>query len=1415
MIVFACTGCGKSLKAREELAGKKVKCPGCGKAVPVPQAVSPVPAGHSQTTSDSGDAHALEAREKLRASERGTPASHDTAAAEPQGLETNPFQSSQASEIAGEVAELTDFLAPAKADGELGWLGGFRILKILGRGGMGVVFEGEDPKLGRRVAIKAMLPHLARSKTSHERFLREARAAAALEHDHIVAIHYVGEDRGAPFIVMPFLKGESLEQRLKREKSLPEAELLRIGRETAEALAAAHKQNLIHRDIKPANTWLDGEKGRVKILDFGLARSLADQSHLTQSGAIIGTPAYMAPEQAAGDPVDHRCDLFSLGCMLYQMATGQLPFRGANTLAILSALASETSPPPPRQVNPALSGPISDLVMQLLAKKPDQRPATAQEVVDALRHLEEAATTTQVTTAPRTKVRPNQTEPGKATPTVRVAVDTVRKRKPLVLVAAGGIAVIAVLAGILIFWRTPNGLVKIESDDPNIEIVFDKTGPIIKGKNTEPISLRVGKHGLLVKRGDLFFETDKLLIKKGETVTLKVELLPGKMQLVMDGKVIGFGEMPLPAPSAPPLAIAPFDAKQAATHQEAWAKHLGMPVEYTNRMGMKFRLIPPGEFTMGISEEEAAACLKIRPHPDMVGIKDSMPAHKVRLSKPYYIGEREVRYTDFVELMKREPGNVPRDPGAQPVDLPLQSKCSWLDCVEFCNRLSEREGLTPAYAIAGKAVKLVEGQTGYRLPTEAQWEYACRAGTTTAWYFMSGIEAEKDPAAAGKRLMAQNQFPNSFGLFNLYTGSEEWCWDGYDPNYYADCARKGVVVDPLGPPSGMQRITRGGSAYADGGSDLNNNSANRRKWPPERVNVYQGFGRLVLPVPEKGQTLVTKPEPTPSNEADPLAAAEWVLSKKGLVTIRLAGKDVVVSRPRVGDGIEQFPKEPFTIVGINLNTRGVGPAEQLSGDDDLRRLANLKDLENLQLILQAKITATGLGHLAGCLNMKELNLAGTVMNQQAAPMIEKFSRLEMFAFPHRGCDPLAEVLGKLPSLRRVGASRCDLTDAGVARLAKAPRLEILILEEFGPLTDRSLKVLAGCRSLRDLQVDENWVKGAYMTLAGLARLQKALPECKVHYEYNKAIPPPPIPNKPPQAKGPVKVFILAGQSNMEGQAVVDLNGKDYNFGKGTLVDLMKDTAKAGLFKHLKDDKGKWRVRDDVWVYYQQEGMIRKAGALELGYTPYGDKHHFGPELQFGHVVGDHFANQVLLIKTCWGGKSLYKDFRPPGSGGQVGPYYTKMIAQVREALANIDTDFPDYQGQGYELAGFVWYHGWNDGVDPNNAVPEYEKNLVNLIKDVRKDLKAPNLPVVIGEITGPWLKAPDAWATLRKAQAAAAAHPEFKGTVLLVETHNFVRAPEDSPHPDQGHHEFGNAETYFLVGDALGKAMLKLLRMPG
>lgn len=282
------------------------------------------------------------------------------------------------------------------------------------------------------------------------------------------------------------------------------------------------------------------------------------------------------------------------------------------------------------------------------------------------------------------------------------------------------------------------------------------------------------------------------------------------------------------------------------------------------------------------------------------------------------------------------------------------------------------------------------------------------------------------------------------------------------------------------------------------------------------------------------------------------------------------------------------------------------------------------------------------------------------------------------------------------------------------------------------------------------------------------------------------------------AQRTTRVYLLAGQSNMQGPAVADLDpqwrAEDYNHGRGTLQELLKDPAHRQLCAPFVDASGRWAVREDVTVSYQLEDGPRLFGPLSVGFSPHG-KHHFGPEWAFGEIVGEHCADPVLIVKTAWGGKSLAKDFRPPSSGGEPGPCYARMLAELKAATAAVEGD--------WELAGIVWYQGWNDGCDPN-AVPQYEQNLVNLIEDLRKEFSNPRLRVVVGELTGPWLQAPEEWEQLRTAQRKGAE----RARAIFVPTHDFVREAQDSPHPGHGHHEFGNAETYLLVGRALGQAMI-------
>jgi serine/threonine-protein kinase len=281
---------------------------------------------------------------------------------------------------------LGDFLAPPKQAEHLGRLGHYEVLEVIGRGGFGVVLKAYDDSLHRVVAIKVLASHLASNATARKRFAREAEAAAAVAHEHVVTIHAVEKDHEPPYIVMQYVSGASLQDRLDREGPLEVKEILRIGAQAARGLAAAHAQGVIHRDIKPANILLENGVERVKITDFGLARTLDDAS-LTQSGVIAGTPQYMAPEQANGEIVDHRADLFSLGSVLYALCTGRPPFRASTVMGVLKRV-SEDDPRPIREVNPEIPDWLEAIVERLHAKHPADRFQSATELAERLeQHL--------------------------------------------------------------------------------------------------------------------------------------------------------------------------------------------------------------------------------------------------------------------------------------------------------------------------------------------------------------------------------------------------------------------------------------------------------------------------------------------------------------------------------------------------------------------------------------------------------------------------------------------------------------------------------------------------------------------------------------------------------------------------------------------------------------------------------------------------------------------------------------------------------------------------------------------------------------------------------------------------------------------------------------------------------------------
>jgi serine/threonine protein kinase len=436
----------------------------------------------------------------------------------------------------GLAADTSGLLSPASGPGELGQLGPFRVLRLLGQGGMGVVYQAEDTRLQRPVALKVLRPELASRPGAASRFLAEARAMASLKHDHIVTVHQVDEVAGVVYLAMELLEGESLEARLRRGP-LPLPEVLRVGREAAEALAAAHDKGLIHRDVKPDNIFLESMKDeggrmkednkpppnspssfRVKLLDFGLARAVQVEARLTERGVVVGTPAYLAPEQAAGREVDGRADLFSLGCVLYRLCTGRLPFPGGDVMAVLTALATQ-EPVPVRRLNPAVPPALADLIHRLLAKAPAGRPASARQVAalldGAARQLAETAS------LPPSRPRPPRS--------------WLRTWLP----AAALVAVAALVVLAVVVLRPPGAPAEfvIDSDDPDLVFRADGKGGVVLDdrKADRRYQLTVGRQDPATGEyeidvsepvGGLRFSTRTLTIKRGERVALKAALRP-------------------------------------------------------------------------------------------------------------------------------------------------------------------------------------------------------------------------------------------------------------------------------------------------------------------------------------------------------------------------------------------------------------------------------------------------------------------------------------------------------------------------------------------------------------------------------------------------------------------------------------------------------------------------------------------------------------------------------------------------------------------------------------------------------------------------------------------------------------------------------------------------------------------------
>ncbi|MBL8829856.1 MAG: SUMF1/EgtB/PvdO family nonheme iron enzyme [Planctomycetaceae bacterium] len=510
--------------------------------------------------------------------------------------------------------------------------------------------------------------------------------------------------------------------------------------------------------------------------------------------------------------------------------------------------------------------------------------------------------------------------------------------------------------------------------------------------------------------------------------------------------------------AAPPPAVFPFDAATALKHQEAWAKHLGVPVEFTNGVGMKFRLIPPGEFQMGLGPEFTDEELK-----RLAGEKNDLlqtrlgnarPAHSVRITRPFYMQVDEVstgRYRDIVGQLRPEMSQDPNKPLADYVAFP--------DAITFCNQLSEREGKRPAYRIEAEKIAPLDDADGYRLPTEAQWEYACRAGTNTLWYF--GNEGSANSVEFRKQCAAVNPF----GLIGLYGGADEWCWDGTQPHSAYSAALLKQRDDPR-EDIGPHRIKRGGSSYDSSGADRRAiNSFRRGSSPATGTDLaaikWSGVGRVVLPIALPAQT-APRPgnaPPTATTSAGSATTTSDSLDRQvaqRLLDLKLPVRLIVVGKVTPLKPGSPLPAEPFVLIGIDAGAKTSVPrAELVKLLGDFRQLASVEN---------------------------------TFM-------------------PTQDCDLWAEVFAAIPSIKAVNAASCEeLSDVGAGHLARLPKLEYVNIGSSLKITGVGLAAFAQCKTLTTIELNQAALEAGKFTLADIQKLQNALPRTRVVFGGVKPIP---------------------------------------------------------------------------------------------------------------------------------------------------------------------------------------------------------------------------------------------------------------------------------------------------------------------
>jgi formylglycine-generating enzyme required for sulfatase activity/serine/threonine protein kinase len=758
----------------------------------------------------------------------------------------------------------------------------YEIVRELGRGGMGVVYLVRNKLMGRLEVLKVVGGHLVERPGVRDRFLREVQSAAKLQHKNIVAAYSAMRFGESIILAMEYVEGEDLAKIVKSRGPLPVVHACYFIHQAALGLQHAHERGMVHRDIKPANLIFatEGKKGIVKVLDFGLAKVSSEgqtDSALTREGQMLGTPDFIAPEQIRdAQSADIRADIYSLGCTLYYLLTGGPPFRGEHLWDLYQAHFSMEAGPL-NLVRPEVPVELAAVVAKMMAKEPRRRFQTPGEVARALapffktgsvasrvRIVEsapvrqqggkpESPTEDSLPTSPATKLATAAAPPVKETApmaqpvpnwesliefketeTTRVPAQGVaglKRRIPRWLLPAVAASVLVVGLdvpwGVILRVKTANGMIELVNLPNDAKVLVDGAEVAVNwpgGGKPAVITVTPGKHAIMVKKDGLEISGDEVTVQAESKEQFTVRFV---------------------ASTKPPHQL-PKD---------------GVQKSITNSIGMKFALIPAGEFMMGSDATDPDG------REDEFLDKASNEKHRVRITNPFYMGIHEVTrgqfrrfvddagyqteaekygtsdgWNDVEKNWDRNSRDTWRTPGFDQTDEHPVVVVNWNDAQAFIAWLSHKEGKT------------------YRLPTEAEWEYACRAGSNTRHSFGD------DDAGLAKvgnvfdttgrtihpgwawEIKARDGYaytapvgrfkPNTFGLYDMQGNVQEWCYDGYAADYY----KRSPMDDPRGVDEASARVNRGGGWLASAGDAR---QAVRDKRPADFRIPFIGF-RLAL-----------------------------------------------------------------------------------------------------------------------------------------------------------------------------------------------------------------------------------------------------------------------------------------------------------------------------------------------------------------------------------------------------------------------------------------------------------------------------------------------------------------------------------------------------------------------------------------